>query len=644
MASATALPAKGGPQIHQSLDKVTALLKRLNDPQNTFPVIHVAGTNAKGSTIAYLDSVARHAVGLRTGTFTSPHLIEERDCCRINGQVVDSAVWQEAGERVAQADQGAGPAHQGSIGASPFEVLVARALLSFNIAEPETRPDLLLVEVGMGGLLDATNVFPSKQVLASVICPIDKDHQAMLGDSLSEIARHKAGIIKCNGLCVMADQRRGQASNEMDPLSVKLAAEEAAALRAQKDGQGPKATAEIVDTIRETCIGLQARLVRSHTPLQLLSSPSSSTSSSSPWSLQVHSPVRYSPTLSASRLKPGTFVARTGDPVVPGPDITHPGTRAAMTGAHLALQTLWSVARDEPPSAMEMAGTDANEDLRLRIAWALRDDRDAQAAVIQAVAATRWPGRCEWVDARVGHEAATAAAVQGESEGIDDTQENESGDEMQVDSEAIVDSQLHLLVDGAHNAASAAALRAYVDSCIRSRLVDSQQPAISAKKLVNITWLVAFSRGKEVKEMLSILFGPSTSLSQESQDTSLATGMQRISLQGSDGAGAGAGVQVRHRVACLEFSTPVEGMPWVSSLESGEVRQALGTLIEGEDYVREFGKDLAGALRWARDAGGDGKSITSNASDEQEASLVVLAGSLYLIGDMHRLILNNGSP
>ena len=167
------------------LGRVQALLQRVGSPQFKFPVIHVSGTNGKGSTTAYLDAFLTHAVGLRSARFNTPHLVTARDSLRTNGGIpIDDKTWDIAVQKTRLAD-----ARDVPIGATPFELLTVQALLACTLLPIASQPDILLIEVGVGGRLDATNVFPSENVLASVICSIARDHEVLLGNRLSNIDR-----------------------------------------------------------------------------------------------------------------------------------------------------------------------------------------------------------------------------------------------------------------------------------------------------------------------------------------------------------------------------------------------------------------------------------------------------------------------
>jgi dihydrofolate synthase/folylpolyglutamate synthase len=164
------------------LDRITRLLARLSDPHHNLPpVFHVAGTNGKGSTCAFLRA-ALEAAGHRVHVYTSPHLVRFNERIRIAGKLIDDAALAALlAEVLDQAD---------GIGASFFEITTAAAFLAFA----RTPAEACVIEVGLGGRLDATNV-----LLAPVACGIAAlgiDHQAFLGDSLEQIAAEKAGIAK----------------------------------------------------------------------------------------------------------------------------------------------------------------------------------------------------------------------------------------------------------------------------------------------------------------------------------------------------------------------------------------------------------------------------------------------------------------
>src|SRR6266705_2081792 len=180
------------------LDHMRVLLRALDYPERRFPSVLIAGTNGKGSTAATLASILK-ASGLRTGLYTSPHLIRINERIRIDGeQIADDkfALLHDVVERTAErlVEDGELPWHP-----SFFEMLTAIAFEHFA----NSKPDIAVLEVGMGGRLDATNVV---EPLVSVITDIALDHQKFLGETIAEIAREKAGIIRPGGVVVTLPQ------------------------------------------------------------------------------------------------------------------------------------------------------------------------------------------------------------------------------------------------------------------------------------------------------------------------------------------------------------------------------------------------------------------------------------------------------
>lgn len=159
-----------------------AILKALGDPHRDINAVHVAGTIGKGSTVAMMQSMLQ-SCGWTTGTYTSPHLIDIRERIAINGASVSQAGFARLAKEVSKAADDVAP------DASFFEILTAMSFLHFS----EAATDVAIVETGLGGRLDATNVLTPA---VSLITRIDYDHQYLLGDTLAEIAREKAGIFK----------------------------------------------------------------------------------------------------------------------------------------------------------------------------------------------------------------------------------------------------------------------------------------------------------------------------------------------------------------------------------------------------------------------------------------------------------------
>jgi dihydrofolate synthase/folylpolyglutamate synthase len=175
--------------IKLGLEQIRALLRALGHPEQGYPSIVVAGTNGKGSVTAMTERALR-AAGHRTGRYTSPHLVEIEERIAVDGHPIARAAFDALADDVRRA--------AGELPAPPtfFEATTALALEAFRRA----RVDVAVLEVGLGGRLDATNVLSSVGV---AITAIDFDHEAHLGSTLDAIAREKAGVIKPDGVCVL---------------------------------------------------------------------------------------------------------------------------------------------------------------------------------------------------------------------------------------------------------------------------------------------------------------------------------------------------------------------------------------------------------------------------------------------------------
>ena len=514
------------------LGRVQALLRRVGSPHVRFPVIHVAGTNGKGSTTAYLDAFLTHAVGIRSARFNSPHLITARDSVRINGgEPIDELTWNMAVRQTCLAD-----ARDVPIGATPFELLTVQALLAFTLLPKSKQPDVLLMEVGVGGRLDATNVFPNDHVLASVICPVARDHETILGNSLSDIAREKAGIIKPHGLCVIADQAPvSYCDDTQDSSSDSMPAD--------------LASSDILRVLHEICCMKQARVVYSRVASSSISSSRQSETHVFEAPIELHVPLYGAHDACVNE----DFYAHR-EPEV-HVSVPLEATVARISGASTALQTLWSVAHDTPSG--QTIVSDAWHQLRAQIRTHLFESHPdvSKMAIACAARQYRWEGRCEW--------------------------------------KSLLDSSgtsIPVLLDGAHNQASALALRQYIDLCIANSNMAS----------LTITWILGFSNGKDVKGMLH----------------ALVKGQKRVS----------------HRLLLVPFSTPVEGMPWIKPFAP----DAIVPLVEDMRCNIEAVATCA-TLKEALDSVTHAKQPTPLASPLRSSpQIVVVCGSLYLVSDYYR--------
>jgi dihydrofolate synthase / folylpolyglutamate synthase len=208
----------GQPRRKFSLDEVRTLLSALGDPQLKFPSVLIAGTNGKGSTAATLASILS-AAGHRTGLYTSPHLEKPNERIRIGRELIGDADFARLFFKVL--DESDRLVKTGRLNQQPsyFEMLTALAFLYFA----EQRIEIAVLEVGMGGRLDATNVI---EPLLSIITDISLDHMDWLGSTVSAISREKAGIMRRGGTMITlpqhpeANQVLGEVATELDVRAV----------------------------------------------------------------------------------------------------------------------------------------------------------------------------------------------------------------------------------------------------------------------------------------------------------------------------------------------------------------------------------------------------------------------------------------
>ena len=190
--------------IDYRLDRLKPVLKDLGNPEQQLnKIIHVAGTNGKGSTIAFMQAICQEA-GYSVGTFTSPHLVSYTERIALNGIPISEQDFCDLFDQCKDCMKN---------GLTEFETLTMMALLYFY----KKKPAICLVEVGLGGRLDATNIIIPN---CSVITQIDYDHQAILGDTLDKIAQEKAGIIKKNIPIVTTNQQDLVSLNVIDKKAI----------------------------------------------------------------------------------------------------------------------------------------------------------------------------------------------------------------------------------------------------------------------------------------------------------------------------------------------------------------------------------------------------------------------------------------
>ena len=217
-----------------SLDHTRECLRRLGDPQRKFRVIHVAGTNGKGSTCAFITSVLREA-GYSCGLFTSPHLVEINERFQINEEVIDDDTFLCAFEKVKKLSDEL--VAEGSYHPTYFETLLLMGMVIFA----DAGVDYVVLETGLGGTYDSTNACGVPDV--TVIAKIGFDHMAILGDTLAKIAAEKAGIIKHGTALVLESQEKeamdvlNKAAERADIKTTKVVNLDEIRILPQKDGK-----------------------------------------------------------------------------------------------------------------------------------------------------------------------------------------------------------------------------------------------------------------------------------------------------------------------------------------------------------------------------------------------------------------------
>ena len=193
------------------LSPMVRLADALGHPEQGLKYIHVGGTNGKGSTCAMLASVLQQA-GYRTGRFVSPYILEFRERIQMDGQMIPEEDLCRLGKRVTDAVR---ELEKNGVYPTEFDAVTALGLLWFR----EMRCDFVVLEVGVGGTIDSTNIIPAESSVLSVITSISLDHTAILGDSESAIAREKGGIFKENGTVLLSGNIGKDAMEELRAMA-----------------------------------------------------------------------------------------------------------------------------------------------------------------------------------------------------------------------------------------------------------------------------------------------------------------------------------------------------------------------------------------------------------------------------------------
>ncbi|KAF9445178.1 Mur ligase [Macrolepiota fuliginosa MF-IS2] len=465
--------------IDLSLDRLQLAVQYL--PTYTRPTYHIAGTNGKGSVTAIISSILRvTSPPLNVGRYNSPHLIAINDCIVINDNPVDTELLNSVRAEVERVD-----AEQGTK-LSNFELLTLTALQIFE----RVGVDIAVVEVGMGGRLDATNIIPNEAILVSALTSVDLDHQAFLGNTISAIATEKAGIARSGTPFVLGPQKYPEVA-----VAVKVVLRE-------------KGT--------ELAPLLAVHQISNATPLDFSLRP-----------LSFHPPPKCQVSCSLSPFLEGITA---NFPLYGEHQLENLATALSVISATLTIKT---------PTL------------------------DRISCLLTPLAITRGIDQVQWRGRLSFHTTPSPKTVP-------------------------------VLVDGAHNPASATALANYINRIL----------SLSTDAIIDLTYILALSNSppKTPLQTLSPLLL-----------THLSNELRR---------------RVRVHVALLSFSSPA-GMPWVKATPPSDLVTVVRALIPdadtwvaGEDV--ELGVLLPSAVDWAADR-------------TEDAGLIVVAGSLYLVSDYYRI-------
>lgn len=465
--------------IDLSLDRLRNAIHHL--PRYTRPTCHVAGTNGKGSVTAIISSILRAtSPPLNVGRYNSPHLVSINDCIVVNGDPVETGLLNSVRAEVERVD-----AEQGT-NLSNFELLTLTALQIFE----RVGVDIAVVEVGMGGRLDATNIIPDEAILVSALTNVDLDHQAFLGNTVSAIATEKAGIARSERPFIL----------------------------------GPQKYPEVVDTVKAALLEKKSKLV----PLLTVRKVDNAT----------QPPLSFRP--SSFHPPAGNRVSFSFTPSSEEITVDFP-----LHGEH-QLENLTTAL-----TVISVLLT-SRSPLRANIANLL-----TSSVIARGISKVKWPGRLSF------HTISSPKS-------------------------------LPVLVDGAHNPASAKTLANYINRII----------SLSTDTVIDLTYILALSHSppKTPVQTLSPILLPYSS--DQLKD------------------------RVRTHVALLDFSPPA-GMPWVKPVSPLDLADVARSLISDADIWvtngdAEPGRSLSAAIDWAADR-------------TRDAGLIIIAGSLYLVADFYRL-------
>ena len=530
--------------IDLSLDRLRLLINHL--PPYTRPTCHIAGTNGKGSVSALVSTILQSS-SLKIGRYNSPHLVSIYDCITIDNIPVSPATYKAAHDEVTQKDDEKGTK------LSSFEILTLTALRVFE----REQVDVAVVEVGMGGRLDATNIISDENILVSALTAVDLDHQFFLGDTVGKIALEKAGIARKGRPFVLGFQNPDHAEQVL--TSVKKVVDEVGAVLVP--------AFQVLKRDWDTTVD-------GPTP-ESFSLLSSSSQSPPPQPIQINLPCFSSPLQALL-------------PLYGAHQLENLGT--ALTVIHTLLAD---------PSCEEKLTRNSFTHRSTSL-----KDIITPESVAKGIKDTKWPGRLSFHTVHLPPSSSSHTPKQ------------------------VPPSPFLVLADGAHNPASAKTLGAYITHLLSRTFASIQaspkyeqgQKPININ--LNITYILSLSHSppKTPLQTLSPLFPPG--------------------IPSSDDVGNNISVSTTTSVGLLRFSPP-EGMPWIKCVPPTDVEEVVKKLIPDADVwvvpdgvgpeEKNTEVGLEKALRWAAGKKREEEGV-------EQANLVVLAGSLYLVADFYRLL------
>ncbi|KAL2430428.1 hypothetical protein ABEF95_007267 [Exophiala dermatitidis] len=614
--------------------------------------IHIAGTNGKGS-VAALISTFLSASGYRVGRFTSPHLIDRWDCITLDQKVVDRDVFLAAEERVqkrglsqSQSQAGGSDATTTDVKPSEFELLTATAFELFT----SQGMDVAVVECGLGGRLDATNVLRPQDVLVSVLTKVGLDHTDFLGETIERITEEKAGIFK-PGVPVVLEE-----SNEANVLEVvrrKVKDKEVHRQQRQQqhddgDGAGIPGVKSETTTVDDDESGifvlpetLRAKLLHDRGVAQLELATHQVQNLVTAFTAYYVAQerllkLRNDAHTAASEAEPAstslTATSSTREHNRPPPEAVGQITPTAPTRTSPHAGTTTTTTTGSPSTIPISISTESRSSPSKLLAQRITTTTQNLPHLISAAQSTL-PGRLQWIDLPISRiigspspSSAAAASGPASSSKVPDPNSAACTSSHRDTSNTSTNTTGKILLDGAHNPQSAQALAEYIDNHVRQQEQSQQQQNPSStpttpktprattsttttgatttttstspvRKSKPLTWILSAKSDKDIRTILSILLanGPS--------DT----------------------------VVTCSFG-PVAGMPWVKSMDALKLAKLVREFVtDGTVVVAEsVGEAVEKAIQLEVESGKPAPQA------KQKAGTVCIAGSLYLVGDVLR--------